>query len=605
MNFSRFRETGDLSDLTVTVNGSTFKLHKFPLYTKSGYFNNLARGNMSDTQKVELTNFPGGHDIFSLVADFCYSMNYDLTKNNIVQVRSAAEYLQMNGEANLIEISEKFLQDTITSAKMSRSSAGIVTLLLYSATVGTLAERAGIVDQCIEALVDCWVKLPTRFSSPTSKKPSEEKSEKVSTSLYTLPVEWFVKILTLGNEKGVKLSELGEMAIRYVTISIEKDEADDSKSKSDSKGKSQEQDDSTKTNTLSPKSTDKSVIKVDISKVLDTILVVLPEEAYVVSEVTTEWVTKVLRIATARGCSCRELLVKIAGEMLNKLSPEDLCIISPSVLHDIVLESSRGDGDHAEKACKLVDTYMSEMARKGVLTAETFKLLASAAPSGGRVSHDKMYEVLEYILKTEKEKLGKEQKRELLEQINFNLLSEGTLQRAFDSEIVPQSHVARGALALCHKLRSELDSVKYIAEMQEEELQKYQARAATSPLAPANASRNSDSGFSDSRESLKASPDTTEAVKAAQDVLSAARSKLSGPIYSSHRVSHMPYTTPTSSYPHPTSVEHDISLDDELEFKFDRTFRSLDQRANQRRPTYNPSSSHTKHRTYFPYSHRY
>ncbi|XP_046548408.1 BTB/POZ domain-containing protein At5g48800-like [Haliotis rubra] len=605
MNFSRFRETGDLSDLTVNVDGNTFKLHKFPLYTKSGYFNNLARGNISDTQKVELTNFPGGQDIFSLVADFCYSMNYDLTKNNIVQVRCAAEYLQMNGEANLIEISEKFLQDTITSAKMSRSSAGIVTLLLYCATVGTLAERAGIVDQCIEALVDCWLKLPTRFSSPTSKKPSEEKSEKASNNLYTLPVEWFVKILTQGKEKGVKLSELGEMAIRYVTIAIEKDEADDTKSKSDSKGKIQDKDDSTKTSTISSKSTDKSVVKVDISKVLDAILMVLPEEAYAVSEVTTEWITKVLRVATARVCSCREVLVKIAGEMLNKLSPEDLCIISPSVLHDIVLESTRGDGDHAENACKLVDTYMSEMARKGVLTAETFKLLASAAPSSGRVTHDKMYEVLEYILKTEKDKLGKEQKRELLEQVNFNLLSEGTLQQAFDSDIVPQSLVARGALALCHKLRSELDSVKYIAQMQEEELQKYQARAATSPLAPANASRNSDSGFSDSRESLKASPDTTDAVKAAQDVLSAARSKLSGPIYSSHRVSHLPYNAPASSYSASTGVEHDISLDDELEFKFDRSFRSLDQRANQRRPTYNPSSSHTKHRTYFPYSHRY
>ncbi|XP_067657171.1 uncharacterized protein [Haliotis asinina] len=603
MNFSRFRETGDLSDLTVNVDGNMFKLHKFPLYTKSGYFNNLARGNMSDTQIVELTNFPGGQDIFSLVADFCYSMTYDLTKNNIVQVRCAAEYLQMNGEANLIEISEKFLQDTITSAKMSRSSSGIVTLLLYCATVGTLAERAGIVDQCIEALVDCWLKLPTRFSSPTSKKSSEEKGEKSSNNLYTLPVEWFVKILTQGKEKGVKLSELGEMAIRYVTIAIEKDEADDTKPKTDSKGKDQDKDDSTKT--VSSKCTDKSVVKTDISKVLDAILLVLPEEAYAVSEVTTEWITKVLRIATARGCSCREVLVKIAGEMLNKLSPEDLCIISPSVLHDIVLESTRGGGDDAENACKLVDTYMSEMARKGVLTAETFKLLASAAPSSGRVTHDKMYEVLEYILKTEKDKLGQEQKRELLEQVNFNLLSEGTLQRAFDSDIVPQSLVARGALALCHKLRSELDSVKYIAQMQEEELQKYQARVATSPLAPATASRNSDSGFSDSRESLKASPDTTDAVKAAQDVLSAARSKLSGPIYSSHRVSHLPYNATTSSYPVSTGVEHDISLDDELEFKFDRSFRSLDQRANQRRPTYNPSSSHTKHRTYFPYSHRY
>jgi hypothetical protein len=31
MDFSKFRTTGDLSDITVIVEGEEFKLHKFPL----------------------------------------------------------------------------------------------------------------------------------------------------------------------------------------------------------------------------------------------------------------------------------------------------------------------------------------------------------------------------------------------------------------------------------------------------------------------------------------------------------------------------------------------------------------------------------------------
>ena len=106
---------------------------------------------------------------------------------------------------------------------------------------------------------------------------------------------------------------------------------------------------------------------------------------------------QVLRIATLKGCSCRRFLVKIAADMLTRLPAEDLCLVSPSILHDIVLEA-KADDSQAERACNLVDTYLSEMAKKGVLTAETFRLLASATPADVRRSHDNLYEVLEYVL---------------------------------------------------------------------------------------------------------------------------------------------------------------------------------------------------------------
>ena len=43
MDFSKFRASGDLSDLVVVVEGQEFQLHRFPLYAKSDYFCGLAR----------------------------------------------------------------------------------------------------------------------------------------------------------------------------------------------------------------------------------------------------------------------------------------------------------------------------------------------------------------------------------------------------------------------------------------------------------------------------------------------------------------------------------------------------------------------------------
>lgn len=92
------------------------------------------------------------------------------------------------------------------------------------------------------------------------------------------------------------------------------------------------------------------------------------------------------------------MLVQLAADKLQQLNASDLCLVSPSMLHDVVLEAREEHG-HVQRACTLVDTYLSEMARKGVLTADTFRLLATAVPSDARRCHDKLYDILEYVLK--------------------------------------------------------------------------------------------------------------------------------------------------------------------------------------------------------------
>jgi len=74
---------------------------------------------------------------------------------------------------------------------------------------------------------------------------------------------------------------------------------------------------------------------------------------------------------------------------------------------------------------------------------------------------------------SEKDKLSPEQRKEMINTINFTLLGESTLRQALDSDIIPPFHIAKGALSLCIRLRAELDLMSATAAKQEEELKRY------------------------------------------------------------------------------------------------------------------------------------
>lgn len=83
MDYSKFRQSGELSDITVVVNGKDFNLHRFPLFVRSDYFASLAKGSGDGTggsSKLAIDDFPGGEQTFDLVANFCYNMKIDISE---------------------------------------------------------------------------------------------------------------------------------------------------------------------------------------------------------------------------------------------------------------------------------------------------------------------------------------------------------------------------------------------------------------------------------------------------------------------------------------------------------------------------------------------
>ena len=166
MDFSKFRETGELSDISVVVDGNEYKLHKFPLFIKSDFFRALARSKLSEKDRVELADFPGGEATFEMVANYCYNIKIDVTRHNVCKLRCAAEFLQMNSTANLADLTDRFVQDTLTSAKLARNLEVIIDLMLQCCPLGAIAEQAKIVERCIAAIVDCWL-IATKFDKRT------------------------------------------------------------------------------------------------------------------------------------------------------------------------------------------------------------------------------------------------------------------------------------------------------------------------------------------------------------------------------------------------------------------------------------------------------
>ena len=86
-----------------------------------------------------------------------------MTRQNVGELRCAAEFLQMNSSANLADVTDRFLQDTLTSAKLARNLSVVIELLDQCCHLGDIAQQAGIVDKCVAAIVDCWL-ISTKFN---------------------------------------------------------------------------------------------------------------------------------------------------------------------------------------------------------------------------------------------------------------------------------------------------------------------------------------------------------------------------------------------------------------------------------------------------------
>ncbi|BAH95787.1 Os12g0613250 [Oryza sativa Japonica Group] len=160
--------TGLPSDVLVEVGEMSFHLHKFPLLSKSAILGRLIEENSdSDECVIILSDIPGGAKSFELVARFCYGLKIELSSENVVYLRCAAEHLEMTEETsgdNLINQTESFFnQVVLRSWKDSLEALRTCDGLLPH------AEDLHIVKRCIESLAGKASIDPDLFGWPVSE----------------------------------------------------------------------------------------------------------------------------------------------------------------------------------------------------------------------------------------------------------------------------------------------------------------------------------------------------------------------------------------------------------------------------------------------------
>ncbi len=215
MDFSTFRESGELSDICVTVAGRQFHLHKFPLYIRSDFFRALARKTLAETSDVKLPDFPGGAETFELVANFCYNKKIDITRENVCRLRCAAEFLQMSSPGNLCDCCDRYLQDSLTAAKLGRDTGVAVDLLLSCRPLGAIIDQTGIVARCVDAILDCWL-LSSKW---TRRRPADALMTETDSfqKLNSLPLGWFKMLLEGARDKKVRPPLLAKIVQTYIS----------------------------------------------------------------------------------------------------------------------------------------------------------------------------------------------------------------------------------------------------------------------------------------------------------------------------------------------------------------------------------------------------
>ncbi|KAK6918753.1 NPH3 domain [Dillenia turbinata] len=117
------------------------------LYSKSGYF----RKRLNESNDIELPeSFPGGSEIFEMIALFSYGSSTLIDPFNVAALRCAAEFLEMTdeyGSGNLCERSDLYLNQVVL-----QSWDDTLIVLQKCQTLLPWSEELLIVSRCIESL---------------------------------------------------------------------------------------------------------------------------------------------------------------------------------------------------------------------------------------------------------------------------------------------------------------------------------------------------------------------------------------------------------------------------------------------------------------------
>lgn len=217
MDFGKFRVGGELSDIEVVVSGNHFHLHRFPLYTRSGFF--LKEFAKLGVQKViTLVNFTGGADAFTLIADFCYNISVDINVTNVIALRCGAKYLGMDGSGNLYEKTGMLIEEIMTNARRGKDLERFLTLLSTLAQYESNDTVNHALEQCVNTLVHRWNKSQYGMAAL-----DDIHQPNIQAIIFEINFDFFIKFLISCKEKTTNHEVLNTLVSAYVQHMLDMD----------------------------------------------------------------------------------------------------------------------------------------------------------------------------------------------------------------------------------------------------------------------------------------------------------------------------------------------------------------------------------------------
>lgn len=383
------------TDVVVEVGEASFALHKFMLVAKSNYIRKLIMESTEpDLTRINLSEIPGGPEMFEKAAKFCYGVNFEITVHNVAALRCASEYLQMTDlycDNNLSGRTEDFLAQVALS-----SLSGAIVVLKSCEDLLPMAEDLKILQRCADVIS---VKACNEANFPSRSPPNWWTEE-----LSILDVEFVGKIISAMKKRGAKALTLASALITYTERNLRDLVRDHS-----GQAKSMDPDDSD--------------IRSRQRELLQSIVSLLPSEK---AAFPINFLCCLLRSAIflkASNSSKNELEKRISA-ILEHVTVDDLLVLSFTYdgerLFD--LESVRriisgfvekektmavfSGGDFKDtcstgmqRVAKTVDAYLGEIATYGELGISKFNGIAILVPKGARKVDDDLYRAIDIYLK--------------------------------------------------------------------------------------------------------------------------------------------------------------------------------------------------------------
>ncbi|XP_012372767.1 zinc finger and BTB domain-containing protein 8B [Octodon degus] len=150
-------------DCSIIVEGRIFKAHRNILFANSGYFRALLIHYIQDSGRHSTASLDiVTSDAFSTILDFLYSGKLDLCGENVIEVMSAASYLQMN---DVVNFCKTYIRSSLDICrKMEKEAAMAAAVAAAAAAAAAAAVAAHEVDS----------------GSPSSGKEGTSRSTKSS-----------------------------------------------------------------------------------------------------------------------------------------------------------------------------------------------------------------------------------------------------------------------------------------------------------------------------------------------------------------------------------------------------------------------------------------